>query len=126
MRGYSISQARDRADELAAMLKRPETADIRATFERRVREILEAEDAEAAKKDAAQAVTHAQQKYTLGALMEIYCKHLEDGSKASSKDVRALVTRHLLRDQPELASRPAHEVSRSELANQRVLRSANR
>ena len=111
--GYSLAEARERARELAALLKTPETANIRAHLDNLERAAERQYLAEAEKLRRAQEA-EAAQKDTLGRLCLIYCDHLKATGKVSADKVRRDLTRHVL--SLALADKPARDVRPVEIA----------
>lgn len=57
-----------------------------------------------------------QKKYTLEALCHAYANHLEAQGKVSYQSVRSSLTLHVIKAHPEIASLPANQVKRSDIA----------
>lgn len=109
-RGLSLPRARDRAGELAA-LYRTGAHDLKAHLKR------EREGAERARRAAEEAARRAQedaQRSTLRQLVDAYVGHLERQGKQSTRDVRSILTKHVLEAAPDLAAAKAAEVPADE------------
>lgn len=111
---YSLAEARTRARDWAALLKHPQTSDIRAHFDAEARALaIQAQRASNADSEA-ESIAEARSR-TLARLCSIYCDHLQAQGKVSASKVRSDLTRHVLAS--PLAERPARELRRSELAS---------
>lgn len=104
-RGYSIPAALEAARELA---KRDAETPGGLAAER---------ERHAAALAAAVKAKEEQQKYTLKALCDEYVAWLQAGGKISWKDVQTHVKNHVVNAHPELAYKPASQVTKKELVN---------
>lgn len=107
-RGLSLIQARDRAAEPSA-LYRSGITDLKGHFER---EHEAAERKRRAEQEAAKRAEEERQRGTLRQLLEAYIDHLEREGKQAAKDVRSILTKHVLEAAPDLAAMKATEVPR--------------
>lgn len=113
----TLVQARERAAELASMLRNPATADIRSVLDQKRRhaeaarelEELAIKTAAEEKRLAAHAKTH-----TVSRLCEFYVQYLKARKKTSYKVVQSTVRAHV--DKHPLGERPAREATRSEFS----------
>jgi hypothetical protein len=77
----------------------------------------EQEQAQKAEKAANKAAIEANKKYTLRALLDAYCDHLEARGKVkSAKAARSVVKVHVLEVDPTLADKPATSITSVEIA----------
>mgnify|MGYP002783760879 CR=1 FL=1 len=113
--GLTLKDARLKVAELRGLHRNEESRDVRAYYidqaearrraaeeEKRIREEAEAQ---------ARRGREALERYTLRRLLEIYASRLADARKQSAADVRGVFERHVFRPNPDLASRPAAEVT---------------
>lgn len=111
--GYTLKDARMKADELASLLKHPETADIRAHLESQQRAAEAKHEADQRAAEERRRVERSR-SLTLGRLCELYCDYLQAQGKTSAQSVRNALTLHVLSQ--SVADKPAREVNRAELA----------
>lgn len=108
--GLTLQQASDRANELS---KRYQSGD------RDLREILEAERREQARRREmqrlAEEVQQAKASATLGALLTAYVDWLVRGEKASALLVKGTLVRHVEKPWPKLWATPAEDVTTDDL-----------
>jgi integrase len=107
VRGRTLPQARDEAAELSELYRKGIT-DLHAHFERERSRELEAREAEQKAKRLAQ--EHAQRS-TLRQLLETYVAHLRRLEKSSAGDVENIFENHVFSAAPDLANRPANDIS---------------
>lgn len=107
----SLDTARARANELSARYRAGEI-DLHQAMAADAQALRDARDA-AAKESAAD---EARKRATLAALLDAYVIDLRSRGKLSSaRDTAAAVKRHVLEPWPKLASKPADEISLSDL-----------
>lgn len=110
-RGLSLTAARDRAGQLAA-LYRSGVRDLNGHLER---EREAAERARRAEEEAARRAEEDRQRGNLRQLVTAYIRHLEQNKKTSSRDAKSIFDNHLLEAAPDLAERKASDVPVDEL-----------
>lgn len=102
-RGYSVQAALERARELA-IANADSPGGLRAARER-----------DAAAEVARTASRLARERFTLAALCSEYCDFLKAKGKSAWADARNIFDNHLVGAFPELASKPANEVEKTEI-----------
>ncbi len=114
--GMTLEQARAKAGELQRMIQGG-IADPRAWQEEQARLTAEVEAQAKAAAEAAQRAAAEADHYTLAALLRIYTEHLErHGKTLSAADARSLFKTNVLEPAPDLAARPAREITKTDLA----------
>ena len=108
--GLTLAQARDRAGELSKIYQSGIT-DLHGELAHK-REA--AERAQRAADEAARREVEDAQRSTLRQLVDAYVGHLERQNKQSTKDVRSILTKHVLEVAPDLALAKAAEVPADE------------
>ncbi|NII11554.1 tyrosine-type recombinase/integrase [Oleiagrimonas sp. C23AA] len=106
----SLDDARKRVQELAKQ---------RHTSDRDLREVLEAEEREAARRreeerKAAEAA-EARKNASLAALLNAYVEHMRREGKSSADHVQRSLKRHVLNAWPVLAAKPAEDITADDL-----------
>lgn len=108
MRGLTLKQARERADELARRY-RGGIHDLHAYFAEQLRleaeEYLQAQEAARRAREAAESATLRQ------LFIDGYVGYLERSGKGSAAEVKSVLTKHILKAYPTLASRRACELT---------------
>lgn len=113
--GMSLAQARARAAELSKLYQGG-TKDIRGHLEAQAAaEVAAREAAQAAEAEARREVEQ-RARFTLAALLDGYVRHLERQGKASWRDVRSVFRVHVLEAAPDLAGKPAKDVTGHDVA----------
>lgn len=122
--GINLTKARARAAELSRLIQSG-IPDPRAYLEEQTRQ---AEEAQAATREAAQRAEEERQRHTLRALIDVYAAHLERlGKGKSATDVRHIVARNVFATRPDLADTPAADIDKTTLAALiRAIREAGR
>lgn len=110
-RGLSLTAARDRAGQLAA-LYRSGVHDLTGHLER---EREASERARRAEEEAARRAEEDRQRGSLRQLVTAYIGHLEQNKKPSFRDAKGIFENHLLQEAPDLAERKASDVPVDEL-----------
>lgn len=113
----TLVQARQRAGEMAAMLRDPETADIRATLERRRRNVEVARQVEKQEQERAEAQARAAEdakRQTVRRLCELYLEYLTKMKRSSVGNVKSAFSTNVFND--PIAERPARDVTKEEFA----------
>lgn len=111
VRAWKIEEAREEAGRLQRLVKKgidPRELD---------KEAAEAKKRAQAAKAEEQAALEARQQYTLKALCESYCFHLEaKGKKESARHARSVFKVHVFNAQPTVAEIPANEITALQVA----------
>jgi integrase len=109
-RGKTLQQARDRAHDYSEFY-RGGVVDLHAHFERE----REAEErARRVAQEAARREQEAAQRATLRQLLDAYIAHLEGAGKQAAGDARRIFSRHVFEAAPDLASKKAAEITKTE------------
>lgn len=108
--GLSLEDARTRASLLSARYTGGET-DLRDAIEAEQREAVRERDAAAKAAEADAALQLA----TLGALLTAYCDQLGRDGKASAREVRRALERHVKEAWPKLWTTPAEQITPDDL-----------
>ncbi len=107
---FTLSQARERVAQLAALYVAPESRDVRAYLDRqKKREVAELEAAERAR-EAVERVRIAEAESTLAGLFAAYVARLRNLGKQSARDAANLFRNHVEQAHPEIATLPAKDV----------------
>ena len=111
----TLADARERAQELAAVKRTAPGGDVRAHLgaqerERQAREAEERRRTEALRQAALNVGRH-----TLQALIDQYVRHLENNGKWSAPQVQRALRLYVVQAFPALAATPAHEITRKEM-----------
>lgn len=115
---YSLKQARDLADKHRAVYLAG-NRDLRAYYDHQIAQAAAAEKAalesqHQAEADAAAAAAR-RDKHSVKALLAAYVGHLERRGKPAARDARNIFRRNVEDAFPDLATRPAAEITASEL-----------
>lgn len=118
--GLMLPAARAAVAAKAALYRQPESRDVRAYEEaQRVRTEAKrqaAEEAERQRAEVARMATEEAGRLTLQALLDVYVAHLRQAGKASAYDVANTVRNHVTLAAPELAQKPAREITTRDAA----------
>jgi len=113
----TLVQARLRAGELASMLRDPATADIKATLERRRRDVEVARLVEQQEQEKAEIQARAAEdakRLTVRLLCEYYLEYLKTMKRSSVGNARSAFKTNVYND--PISERPAREVTTEEFA----------
>jgi integrase len=107
-------QARERFDEWMGLINQG-VRSVREYLADRQRQDDAAKAAEQADAARLAAAAEAKARYSLGALLTAYWKHLEKAGKQSAGDVQNLLTNHVIKAFPDVSAKPASEIRPSDL-----------
>jgi len=114
--GLTLAEARAKARAYGELLKDPATRNIRAYFAKQEADRLKLEQDKLDREAAIERAKEEQGRFTLGELMRIYCEHLSAKGKVSANAVADAVRLHIFENRPDLAAKPAKEVTRADIA----------
>lgn len=106
VKNWNIDAAREEARQLQTLIDKgtdPRELD---------REKADAKAAAIATSDAAKQVAENRKRYTLRALLEAYCEHLEaNGKTQSARQAKSIIKCHVFEAHPDIAALPASDVT---------------
>lgn len=106
VKNWNIDAAREEARQLQTLIDKgtdPRELD---------REKANAKTAAKAATEAAQHEKESQQRYTLRALLDAYCEHLEANGKAqSARQAKSIIKCHVFEAHPDIAALPASDIT---------------
>lgn len=110
IRAWSLDSAREEARRLQRLIDQGN--DPRELEQAKVAAKAEAKRA----KEAAQLEAENRSRYTLRALCEAYCDHLEAKGKGSARQARSIFKCHVFEAAPDIADTPAREITAHQAA----------
>lgn len=110
IRAWSLDSAREEARRLQRLIDQGN--DPRELEQAKVKAKAEAKRA----KEAAQLAAENRSRYTLRALCDAYCDHLEAKGKGSARQARSIFKCHVFEAAPEIADTPAREITAHQAA----------
>lgn len=108
---FTLTQARERVAELAALYLAPESRDVRAHMDREAARVAAEKEAVERERVAALEDEAAAGQYTLEKLFDAYIAHLTKQGKSSAKAAKNAFALHVTRAHPITAALPAKAVT---------------